>query len=207
VFTDVTQEAGILVEGYGLGISVFDINEDGWPDIYISNDYLDDDLIYVNNQDGTFTESAADYLKHTSNFGMGNDVADINNDGLADIMVVDMLPEDNERQKVFAGAMNYDKFMLARQHGYMPAYMRNTLQLNNGAGPYGHPTFSEIGQLAGIANTDWSWSVLFADYDNDGYRDLFVGNGFKKEITNMDFSMYISLTYQNNQKDRLTVKG
>ncbi len=208
MFTDVTQEAGILAEGYGLGISIFDINEDGWPDIYVSNDYLDDDLIYVNSQDGTFKESAADYLKHTSNFGMGNDVADINNDGLADIMVVDMLPEDNERQKVFAGAMNYDKFMLARQHGYMPAYMRNTLQLNNGTGPHGQPAFSEIGQLAGVSNTDWSWSVLFADYDNDGYRDLFVGNGYKKEITNMDFSMYISLTYeQKNKKDRLTVKG
>ena len=207
-FTDVTHEAGILVEGYGLGISIFDINEDGWPDIYISNDYLDDDLVYVNNQNGSFTESAAAYLKHTSNFGMGNDVADINNDGLSDIMVVDMLPEDNERQKVFAGAMNYDKFMLARQHGYMPAYMRNTLQLNNGMGPNGHPTFAEIGQLAGISNTDWSWSVLFADYDNDGYRDLFVGNGYKKEITNMDFSMYISLTYvQKNEKDRLSIKG
>jgi enediyne biosynthesis protein E4 len=184
-FTNVSKEAGILVEGYGLGVAVCDLNNDGWPDLYVSNDYVDDDFIYINNQDGTFTESAAKYLRHISNFAMGNDIADLNNDGYPDIMVVDMLPEENERQKVFAGAKNYDKFMLTLERGYLPSYMRNTLQLNNGDG-----TFSEIGQLAGVHQTDWSWAPLLADLDNDGHKDLFIGNGYPKDITNRDFSVY-----------------
>jgi enediyne biosynthesis protein E4 len=197
-FTDVSKAAGILIEGYALGLAICDINQDNWPDIYVSNDYTDDDFIYLNNQNGTFTESAARYLRHISNFAMGNDVADINNDGLTDIMVVDMLPEDNERQKLFGSAKNYDKFMLALDRGYLPSYMRNTLQLNNGNG-----TFSEIGQLAGIYNTDWSWAPLLADFDNDGYKDLFVSNGYPKDITNRDFSVYNKYSTSPNAPNRL----
>lgn len=198
-FSEFTMEAGILTEGYGLGISIFDINEDHYPDVYVSNDYLDDDLIYLNNQKGGFTESAASYLRHTSNFAMGNDIADINNDGLSDIMVVDMLPEYNEREKLFAGATNYDKYNLRIKNGYIPAYMRNTLQLNQGNGKY-----SEIGQLAGLHQTDWSWAPLLADFDNDGYRDAFVANGYKKEITSMDFTMFVNVTLsESDQKLKL----
>lgn len=184
-FTNVSKEAGILVEGYGLGVAVFDINRDGWPDIYVSNDYIDDDFIYVNNQDGTFTESAAKFLNHISHFAMGNDIADINNDTHPDIMVVDMEPEEHERQMLFSMTKNYDKFMMTLKMDYLPAYMRNTLQLNNGNG-----TFSEIGQLAGIHQTDWSWAPLLADFDNDGYKDLFVTNGYPKEIMNRDFLVF-----------------
>lgn len=184
-FTNVSKEAGILIEGYGLGASVCDLNEDGWPDIYVSNDYIDDDFIYINNQDGTFTESAAKLLNHISHFAMGNDIADINNDAYPDIMVVDMQPEDNERQKLFSVTKNYDKFVMTLQRGYLPAYMRNTLQLNNGNG-----SFSEIGQLAGIHHTDWSWAPLLADFDNDGYKDLFITNGYPKDIMNRDFLVY-----------------
>ena len=151
-FTNVSREAGILVEGYGLGVAVCDINQDGWQDLYVSNDYIDDDFIYVNNGNGTFTESAARYLKHISHFAMGNDVADINNDTYPDIMVVDMQPEDNERQKLFSVTKNYDKFMMTLKMNYLPAYMRNTLQLNNGNG-----TFSEIANYSGVWGTDWSW--------------------------------------------------
>ena len=184
-FTNVSHEAGILVEGYGLGVAVCDINQDGWPDLYVSNDYIDDDFIYVNNGNGTFTESAAQLLNHISHFAMGNDVADINNDALPDIMVVDMQPEDNERQKLFSVTKNYDKFMMTLKMKYIPAYMRNTLQLNNGNG-----TFSEIGQLAGIHHTDWSWAPLLADLDNDGYKDLFITNGYPKDIMNRDFLVF-----------------
>ena len=184
-FTNVSREAGILIEGYGLGVSVCDINRDGWPDIYVSNDYIDDDFIYINNQDGTFTESAAKFLNHISHFAMGNDIGDINNDTYADIIVVDMEPEDHLRQKLFSMPKNYDKFMMTLKMDYLPAYMRNTLQLNNGNG-----SFSEIGQLAGIHHTDWSWAPLLADFDNDGYKDLFVTNGYPKDIMNRDFLVY-----------------
>lgn len=184
-FTNVSKEAGILVEGYGLGVAICDINQDSWPDIYVSNDYIDDDFIYINNGNGTFTESASKFLNHISHFAMGNDVADINNDALPDIMVVDMQPEDNERQKLFSVTKNYDKFMMTLKMNYLPAYMRNTLQLNNGNG-----TFSEIGQLAGIHYTDWSWAPLLADFDNDGYKDLFITNGYPKDIMNRDFLVF-----------------
>ena len=184
-FTNVSQEAGILIEGYGLGVSVCDINRDGWPDIYVSNDYIDDDFIYLNNRNGTFTESAARLLNHISHFAMGNDIADINNDTYPDIMVVDMEPEDHERQKLFSMTKNYDKFMMTLKMDYLPAYMRNTLQLNRGNG-----SFSEIGQLAGVHNTDWSWAPLLADFDNDGYKDLFVSNGYPKDIMNRDFLVF-----------------
>jgi hypothetical protein len=184
-FTDVTKEAGILIEGFGLGVTVSDFNDDGWPDIYVSNDFITNDLLWINNQDGTFTNKVASYLKHQTFNSMGNDVADYNNDGLVDIAVVDMLPEDNKRWKLTPRGNGYDEFEHGLKVGYEPQYVRNTLQLNNGNG-----TFSEIGQLAGIEATEWSWSALFADCDNDGLKDLFITNGYGKDITNLDFIMY-----------------
>ncbi len=186
-FTDVSREAGILIEGYSLGLGISDINGDNWPDIYISNDFLTNDVLYVNNKDGTFADQASEYLKHTSFAGMGNDVADFNNDGLVDIMVLDMRPEDNKRQKLTLSSASYDHFQLALDKGYDPQYGRNTLQLNRGNG-----VFSEIGFLSGVSSTDWSWAPLFADYDNDGDKDLFVTNGFLRDLGNLDY-----ITYQN----------
>ncbi|PRY16354.1 VCBS repeat protein [Pontibacter ummariensis] len=184
-FTNVAAESGIVKEGYGLGVAIGDVNQDGWPDIYVTNDFIYDDLLYINNQDGTFTERIRDYLKHTSHFSMGTDMADFNNDGLLDIISVDMMPDDSRRQKLMNGVKNYDEFQLALQRGYMPQYVRNNLQLNNGNG-----SFSEISQLAGVHYTDWSWSPLFADFDNDGVRDLFITNGIRKDITHLDFATY-----------------
>ena len=195
-FTNVTQEAGILTEGYGLGIAVNDINQDGWPDVYAANDFITNDLLWINNGDGTFTDKASDYLKHQAHNGMGTDIADFNNDGLVDIMVLDMLPEDNFRQKMMFGRPNDERFRLNLRYGYTPQYVRNTLQLNNGFTPEGQPSFSEIGQLAGVFKTDWSWSALFADFDNDGYRDLLVTNGYAKDVTDMDYASYRSSAAQ-----------
>ena len=191
-FTDVSTTAGILVEGYGLGIAVSDINMDGWPDIYISNDFIGNDILYINNGNGTFTNRAAEYLKHTSYASMGNDVADFNNDGLVDIMVLDMRPEDNLRQKLIISSRSYDKFQHMLESGYQPQYGRNTLQLNRGSGK-----FSEIGFLAGVSSTDWSWSALLEDYDNDGDRDLFVTNGFLRDLGNLDYIHFQSV-YDNS---------
>ncbi|MGI9545030.1 MAG: VCBS repeat-containing protein [Cyclobacteriaceae bacterium] len=184
-FTEVSHEAGILIEGFGLGVEICDINEDQWPDIYISNDFLTNDLLYINQKDGSFQNEAGIYFKHQTYNGMGNDVADFNNDGLLDIVVLDMLPEDNRRRKLTMMGNNYDEHQNNIRNGYQPQYVRNTLQLNNGNG-----TFSEIGQLAGIDATDWSWSALFADYDNDGYKDLFITNGYRQDVTNLDFIVY-----------------
>lgn len=189
-FTNVSKEAGITKEGYGLGIAVADINEDGWPDIFASNDYLSNDLLYINNRDGTFTDIAGKAFKHTSYSAMGNDIADINNDGRLDIMEVDMLPPDNYRKKLMFGATNHDRYRAEIISGYDPQFMRNTLQLNLGPDENGNPTFSEIGQFAGIDATDWSWAPLFADFDNDGWQDLLVTNGYPRDITNRDFINY-----------------
>jgi enediyne biosynthesis protein E4 len=184
-FTDVSKEAGITIEGFGLGLVICDINEDGWPDVYVSNDFITNDLLYINNRDGTFTNKISAYLKHQTFNGMGADVADYNNDGLQDIVVLDMLPEDNKRWKLTPRGNTYDEFHNGLRQGYEPQYVRNTLQLNNGNG-----SFSEIGQLAGIEATEWSWSALFADFDNDGLKDLFISNGYGKDITNLDFIVY-----------------
>ncbi|WPP52659.1 VCBS repeat-containing protein [Catalinimonas niigatensis] len=199
-FTDITKEAGILKEGYGLGITVNDINQDGWPDVYAANDFITNDLMWMNNgqQDSliTFSDKAPDYLKHQTHNGMGTDIADYNNDGLVDIIVLDMLPEDNQRQKSMLAKPNYEKFELTLDLNYTPQYMRNTLQLNNGMAPDGSMSFSEIGQLAGVYKTDWSWSALFADYDNDGYRDLLITNGYVRDVTDLDYIMYQSSASQ-----------
>ena len=184
-FTDVSAASGILIDGYSLGVATSDVNADGWPDIYVSNDFLTNDILYINNHDGTFTDSIASYLKHTSFASMGNDVADFNNDGLPDIYVLDMLPEDNYRRKMIMPASSYDKFKLSLQKGYQPQYSRNTLQLNNGNG-----SFSDIAFLAGVSSTDWSWSSLWSDFDNDGDKDLMVTNGFYRDLGNLDYIHY-----------------
>ncbi|WP_338222935.1 VCBS repeat-containing protein [Algoriphagus confluentis] len=182
-FSDVSLEAGILIEGYGLGISIADINQDGFPDIYVANDFLTNDILYINRGDGTFENQISDMLDHQSFNAMGVDIADFNNDSLADILVVDMFPPDNIRQKtMFAVTENYDLYQANLSLGYEPQYARNTLQLNRGKG-----IFSEIGFLAGVSQTDWSWSPLFADLDNDGWRDVFISNGYGKDITDLDY--------------------
>jgi len=188
-FTDVSEQVGIKGGGnnFNLGIAIGDINNDGWPDMYITNDYEEQDYLYINQHDGTFKDATRTSLAHTSRYGMGVDLADYNNDGLTDIMVLDMFPEDNHRRKLLQGPDDFDKYHLLIDNGYHHQNMRNTLQLNIGIKPDGDPVFSEIGQLAGVSNTDWSWAPLFADFDNDGYKDLFITNGFLHDFNNLDF--------------------
>jgi enediyne biosynthesis protein E4 len=186
-FVDVTKGSGIISNGlgYGLGVAVSDINKDGLPDIYITNDYIEPDYLYINNGNGTFTNKLTEYVQHISQSAMGNDINDFNNDTWPDIFTSDMLSSDNKRLKLLYGPENYLEYALEVMQGFYHSSMRNMLQLNNGNG-----TFSEIGQLAGISNTDWSWAPLFADYDNDGWKDLFVTNGYFKDYTNRDFLKY-----------------
>lgn len=191
-FSEVSAAAGLLEEGYSLGVAISDINNDGWPDIYMAKDFVYDDALYINNKNGTFTESIRKYMGHTSRFSMGCDIGDYNNDGYPDIITADMLPDDNKRQKLMNIAMNNDRFISSLMLGYMPQYSRNMLQVNNGPDADGNFSFSEIGQLAGIYKTDWSWSTLFADLDNDGWKDLYITNGIPHDITNNDFVSYRS---------------
>jgi hypothetical protein len=188
-FTDVTDKSGLHSSQmtYGLSAGIADIDGDGWTDIYISNDYIVPDYLYINNKNGTFTNKLPSQLSYTSHFSMGCAVTDINNDGLSDIYTLDMLPEDNKRQKQLFAPDNYEKFDLNVRSGLYYQYMRNMLHVNNGNG-----SFSEMGQMAGISNTDWSWAPLFADFDNDGWKDLFVTNGYLRDYTNMDFMKYMN---------------
>ncbi|QJW92256.1 VCBS repeat-containing protein [Spirosoma taeanense] len=186
-FVDVSKKAGIhqYPLTFGLGVVVADVNQDGWPDIYATNDYNEPDYLYINAKDGTFRDETQLRFRHLPQFSMGVDIADYNNDGLPDVMSLDMLPEDNRRQKLLQLQENYESFELMVQQNLQKQYMRNMLQLNNGDG-----TFSEIAQLAGVSNTDWSWSPLLADFDNDGYKDLFITNGYLRDYTNKDFLKY-----------------
>ncbi len=195
VFTNVSKEAGILTEGYGHAASIIDINRDGWKDIYVSNDFLSEDILYINNGDGTFTNRNKEYFKHTSEAAMGQDAADINNDGLIDLVELDMSPEDNFRRKTMLGASNYQIYQLSDQFNYQYQYIRNMLQLNqgprkNGLDSVGAPIFSDIGFFAGIAETDWSWTPLAVDFDNDGWRDIVITNGYPKDVTDRDFMTF-----------------
>jgi len=192
VFTNVTRQAGVTIEGYGHGVNITDINKDGWKDIFVSNDFNSNDLLYINNHDGTFTDKVMTYFKHTSANGMGQDVIDINNDGLSDLVELDMNPEDNYRKKTMLGSMNYRFYQNSDFFGYQYQYVRNTLQLNqgprvNGNDSIGDPIFSDVGFFSGIAETDWSWTPLVTDFDNDGFRDIIVTNGFPKDVTDHDF--------------------
>ena len=181
-FTDVSRPAGILRQvGYGLGVAVADVNRDGWPDIYVSNDVAPNDVLYVNKGDGTFSDEAGAWLKHASVAGMGVDIADFNNDGWPDILQVDMLPASLEQQKRMSGYLTYGGQLDLRRRGFRDDYIANSLQLNNGG------VFSEIAHWAGVAATDWSWSALFADFDNDGSKDIFITNGYPKAPNDLDY--------------------
>jgi hypothetical protein len=191
-FVDDSERAGIYggVEGYGLGVVASDLNLDGCPDLYVANDFQENDFLYINNCDGTFTESIARATGHTSRFSMGVDAADFNNDGRPDLMVLDMLPEREDILKTSANAEGFTIFNLKLQAGYLAQYARNTLQLNRGL-VGGTVRFSEIGYLAGVFATDWSWAPLFADLDNDGYKDLFVTNGIYRRPNDLDYIDYV----------------
>ena len=185
-FTEVTLEAGIVYEGFGLSVTPVDINKDQWVDLYITNDYLTNDLLYINQKDGTFKNEIQNYLLHQSKFSMGSDASDFNNDGYTDLITLDMLGESHERRKTTISKSFFFQNVLNKKWGYQDQHMRNMLFKNNGS----QLPFTEIGQFSGVHQTDWSWSPLFADFDYDGNRDLFITNGFPRDITDMDFANY-----------------
>jgi hypothetical protein len=212
VYKDVSEQAGITIEGYGHGINICDINNDGWKDIYVTNDFIPNNLLYINNKNGSFTERAKEYFKHTAANAMGQDVIDINNDGLADVVELDMNPEDNHRKKMMLNPISYQNFRLSDIYGYQYQYVRNTIQINQGPcilqnDSIGHPVFSEAGYLSGIAETDWSWAPVVADFDNDGYRDIIITNGFPKDVTDHDFISFrmkaMNLTSKREMLDEI----
>lgn len=188
-FVDVSEEAGIYgsVIGFGLGATVGDVNSDGWPDIYVSNDFFERDYLYINNKNGTFKECLTEQMKSISGASMGADLADINNDAHPDIFVTEMLPEDNGRLKTVTTFENWDRYQYNVKNDYYHQFTRNMLQLNNGNG-----TYSEIGRLAEVEATDWSWGALMFDMDNDGLKDIFVANGIFQDLTNQDYLQYVS---------------
>ena len=195
-FIDVSEKAGIYgsVIGFGLGVTVGDANNDGWMDIYVSNDFFERDYLYLNNRDGTFSESLEEMVKSISAASMGADMADINNDGFAEIFVTDMLPEPDERIKTVTTFDSWDRHQFIKSSGYWNQFTRNTLQLNNG-----NSTFSEIGRLAGVEATDWSWGALMFDFQNDGNKDIFVANGIYQDLTDQDFLQYVTQDEVINQ--------
>ena len=198
-FTNVSKEAGITIEGWGHAACITDINKDGWPDIYVANDFVSNDLCYINNKNGTFTNRIDDYFKHTSWNAMGTDAVDINNDGLVDFISLEMLPEDNMRKKRMLNGNEYYNYTESALYGYQHQYVRNTLQLNDGITPEGHPVFSDIAFMAGVYQTDWSWCPLVADFDNDGLRDMIITNGLPRDVTDLD--------YIENKNDRDYTNG
>ena len=206
VFHDVTKQAGLTIEGYGHGATIADFNKDGWKDIFVTNDFISNDLLYINNHDGTFTDNSATYFKHTSANGMGQDVIDINNDGLSDVVELDMNPEDNYRKKMMMGSNNYQMYLNSDLYGYQYQYVRNTLQLNQGPrinsnDSIGDPVFSDIGFFSGISQTDWSWCPLVTDFDNDGFRDIIITNGFPRDVTDHDFISFRQRSSQIASKE------
>ena len=205
-FVNVSDNAGITIPGFSLGVNISDINKDGWKDIYITNDFLSSDIIYINQKDGTFKNMAETLLKHTSHSAMGNDVVDLNNDGYDDIVVVDMFPETNYRQKRLLGETNYNTYLNNERFGYSYQYVRNTLQLNNGIQEDQMPEYSEISMLSGVSSTDWSWAPLVADFDHDGYRDIIITNGFPKDVTDHDFIDFKADSYRFASKELLLSK-
>lgn len=197
VFSDISKQVGIKEDGYGLGLMITDVNKDNWPDIYVANDYISNDVLWLNNGKGNFTNTIASSIRHQSYNSMGVDAADINNDGLPEIAVVDMLPEGNERKKMMFSASSQEKYDLSIRNGHEPSFVRNVLQLHNGMRQTQNgmePFYSEIGQLSGISETDWSWSILMADFDNDGWKDIHITNGLGRDLTNNDYA-----TFKNSQ--------
>ena len=199
-FTDVSDKAGIFGSeiAFGLGVVVSDVDRDGWPDIYVANDFFERDYLYINDRDGTFTEQLDKQMPYLSYFSMGLDIADINNDGWPDIYTTDMLPEDEYRLRTTSSFESYDVYQAKVNNGYHYQLMRNMLQLNNGNG-----TFSDIGQMAGVARTDWSWSALIADLDLDGHKDIYVTNGIAKDVTSQDYVAFLA----NDQTMLTATKG
>ena len=211
-FTDVSAQAGIFgsIIGFGLGVTVGDVNNDGWQDIYVSNDFFERDYLYINNKDGTFTEDLENEMHSISNASMGADMADINNDGYPEIFVTEMLPEDDSRMKMKTTFENWDKYQLDLKYDYYNQFTRNIFSLTRAFPPPngdGHDevNFSEIGRFSGVCATDWSWGALIADLDNDGYKDIFVANGIYQDLTNEDYIQYIS--NREVMKDILTDKN
>lgn len=193
-FTDVTASSGILKLAFGLGVVTSDVNHDGYVDIYVANDFFIPDFLFINNKDGTFTDKINTNMGHSPYFSMGCDAADINNDGYVDLVNLDMTPEDHVRSKMLMASMNIEEFRyLTIDKGYLPQYMVNSLQINNGFG-----IFSEVGLYAGVSNTDWSWAALLADFDNDGLKDYYVTNGFKRDTKNNDWRMKVEEIRRNN---------
>ena len=194
-FTDVTISAGIVYEGFGLGIAIGDVTKNGYPDLYISNDYVANDLLYINQGDGTFKNEISEFLSYQSKSSMGSDMADVNNDGLPDLITLDMFPEKYSRKKQTVNGNSYIYYVNDALYGYEHQYVRNMLHLHNGFINQDLLPFSEVGQISGVYQTEWSWSPLFADFDNDGDKDLIVTNGFPKDATDMDYSNYKSQVY------------
>lgn len=187
-FIDVSEKAGIRYHGYSHSSLIYDFDGDGWMDIYVANDFLSNDLVYMNNKNGTFTNKAGEIFKHFSHSAMGSDIGDVNNDGLLDMFTTEMQPFYNKRKKLFQGPSDYQREILTRKYDYQYQYTRNTLQTNLGMNPETNlPIFGEIGMFAGVKETDWSWAPLFGDYDNDGWQDLLITNGFPKDVTDRDF--------------------
>ncbi|MFD0795118.1 VCBS repeat-containing protein [Mucilaginibacter litoreus] len=189
-FTNVSKEAGISIEGFGNSVAVSDFNQDGWPDIYVGNDFISNDVLYINNKNGTFTNHAKDYFRHTGWSVMGADMVDINNDGLQDLISLEMLPEQNLRKKTMLVGDNYITYINNAKYNYEHQYIRNVLQLNQGQLPGGQVQFGDVAYLAGIYQTDWSWTPLVADFDNDGYRDMVITNGYPRDVTDLDHALY-----------------
>jgi len=200
-FVDITKQAGLINHAFGLSASVHDFNGDSYPDIYVANDFNKPDFLYINNKNGTFSDKLTQYVSHTSFSSMGSDINDINNDGLEDLFVADMAVEEPARQKqLFALNQNYDKFQLLLKFNLFYQYPRNSLQLNNTDG-----TFSEIANHAGVAETDWSWAPLIADYDNDGWKDMYITNGLKRDITDWDYKVFVLDSIMNTMNKGQTV--
>ena len=200
-FTDVTESAGLANFGLSLSATVGDVNQDGWEDIYVSNDFASPDHFYFNNGDGTFTDRIQEVTQHTAFFGMGCDMSDFNNDGLLDILQMDMTPASNRRNKANMASMDIPRFWEIVNNGLHYQYMQNTLQMNNGISEDGQPYFSDVSRMTGMATTDWSWAGLLADLDNDGYKDAFITNGTRRDINNRDYFTKIEkANYQEKQK-------
>jgi ASPIC and UnbV/FG-GAP-like repeat len=211
VFTNVSKQAGVTIEGYGHSATIADFNKDGWKDIFVANDFLSNDLLYINNHDGTFTDKASTYFKHTSANGMGQDVIDINNDGLSDVIEMDMDPEDNYRKKLLMSGYNYQNYLNNDSFHYQYQYVRNTLQMNMGPrmekkDSAGDPIFGDIGYWSGISSTDWSWAPLVQDFDNDGLRDIIITNGFPKDLTDHDFIAFREKAFGYTTKKEVLAK-
>jgi hypothetical protein len=208
VYYDVSKQAGVLIEGYGHATTIADLNRDGWKDIYVTNDFLPSNILYINNHNGTFTDRTQEYFKHTATSAMGQDIVDINNDGLADVFELDMDPEDNYRKKMFMPGTSYQLYQNFDHYGYQYQYNHNTLQLNRGErlgqnDSVGAPTFSEISFMSGVAQTDWSWGPMITDFDNDGFRDIVVTNGYPRDVTDRDFVAFRNQSYAIASKKQI----